>query len=39
MTYAVNGRQYVVQAVGGHGPLGTKLGDYVMANALPETAG
>ena len=35
MTYAVNGKQYVVQAAGGHGPLGTKMGDYVMAYALP----
>jgi glucose dehydrogenase len=25
----------VVQAAGGHGPLGTKMGDYVMAYALP----
>jgi quinoprotein glucose dehydrogenase len=35
MTYAVNGKQYVIQAAGGHGPLGTKMGDYVMAYALP----
>ncbi len=35
MTYSVNGRQYVVIAAGGHGSFGTKLGDYVMAWALP----
>ena len=34
MTYAVHGRQYVVTAAGGHGSLGTKLGDYVIAYAL-----
>lgn len=35
MTYAVNGRQYMVIVAGGHGGLGTKRGDYVMAFALP----
>lgn len=35
MTYAVNGRQYVVIAAGGHGSFGTQLGDYVIAYALP----
>ena len=36
MTYSGrNGRQYVVIAAGGHAHLGTKLGDYVMAFALP----
>jgi quinoprotein glucose dehydrogenase len=35
MTYTVNGKQYVVIAAGGHGKLGTKQGDYVMAFALP----
>jgi len=35
MTYALNGKQYVVIAAGGHGPLGTQRGDYVMAFALP----
>jgi quinoprotein glucose dehydrogenase len=35
MSYAVNGRQYVVTAAGGHGSFGTKLGDYVIAYALP----
>ncbi len=36
MTYEVNGRQYVVIAAGGHGSFGTKLGDYIIAYALPE---
>ncbi len=35
MTYTLNGKQYVVIAAGGHGKLGTKQGDYVMAFALP----
>ena len=34
MTYELNGRQYVVIAAGGHGKLGTKLGDYLVAYAL-----
>jgi quinoprotein glucose dehydrogenase len=34
MTYAVDGRQYVVTVDGGHGSLGTRLGDYVRAYAL-----
>jgi quinoprotein glucose dehydrogenase len=34
MTYQVNGKQYVVIAAGGHGKLGTQLGDYVVAYAL-----
>jgi len=34
MTYEWEGRQYVVIAAGGHGKLGTKLGDYVVAYAL-----
>ncbi len=34
MTYAVGGKQYVVIAAGGHGKLGTKLGDAVVAFAL-----
>jgi quinoprotein glucose dehydrogenase len=34
MSYAVNGRQYVVIAAGGHGGLGTRSGDYVLAYAL-----
>ncbi|MGH8178906.1 MAG: pyrroloquinoline quinone-dependent dehydrogenase [Steroidobacter sp.] len=36
MTYAVNGRQFVVIAAGGHGGLGTTQGDYVVAFALPK---
>lgn len=35
MTYMVNGKQYVVIAAGGHGKLGTKQGDYVLAFTLP----
>jgi quinoprotein glucose dehydrogenase len=36
MSYEANGRQFVVIAAGGHGKLGTKHGDYVVAFALPE---
>jgi quinoprotein glucose dehydrogenase len=35
MTYSVNGKQYVVIAAGGHGKLGTKQGDSVVAFSLP----
>jgi quinoprotein glucose dehydrogenase len=35
MTYTLHGKQYVVLAAGGHGKLGTKQGDYVLAFALP----
>lgn len=36
MTYTgADGRQYVVVAAGGHGSLGTKAGDAVIAYALP----
>jgi quinoprotein glucose dehydrogenase len=35
MTYTFHGKQYVVIAAGGHGKLGTKQGDYVLAFALP----
>jgi quinoprotein glucose dehydrogenase len=35
MTYSINGKQYLVIAAGGHGKLGTKQGDYVLAFALP----
>lgn len=35
MTYVVGGRQYVVIAAGGHARLGTRLGDAVLAYALP----
>jgi len=38
MTYRLreDGRQYVVIAAGGHGRMGTTLGDTVVAFALPE---
>ena len=36
MTYVLNGRQYVVIAVGGHWSGGSPPGDYIMAFALPE---
>jgi len=38
MTYRLHpdGRQYVVIAAGGHGRLGTKLGDALVAFALPK---
>jgi quinoprotein glucose dehydrogenase len=35
MTYSVGGKQYLVISAGGHGKLGTKQGDYVIAFALP----
>ncbi|HVO58906.1 MAG TPA: pyrroloquinoline quinone-dependent dehydrogenase [Dongiaceae bacterium] len=35
MSYTVNGKQYIVIAAGGHGKLGSKRGDYVIAFALP----
>ncbi|MCP3984756.1 MAG: pyrroloquinoline quinone-dependent dehydrogenase [bacterium] len=37
MTYRLDetGRQYVVISAGGHGKLGTRRGDYVVAYALP----
>ena len=34
MTYEVDGRQYLVIAAGGHGNLGTTIGDSVVAFAL-----
>tara|TARA_B000000460_G_scaffold107463_1_gene75285 strand:- start:439 stop:585 length:147 start_codon:yes stop_codon:yes gene_type:complete len=41
MTYRarVGGRQYVVINAGGHGDLQTRLGDYVVAYALPVNSG
>ena len=41
MTYRMrpDGRQYVVVAAGGHGIMGTKVGDSVVAFALPEPSG
>jgi quinoprotein glucose dehydrogenase len=40
MTYRAGAdhRQYVVISAGGHGPLGTARGDYLMAFALPPAA-
>jgi quinoprotein glucose dehydrogenase len=35
MTYSVNGKQFVVICAGGHGKLGTKTGDHVVAFTLP----
>lgn len=35
MTYEEDGKQYVVISAGGHGKLGTTLGDSVVAFALP----
>jgi quinoprotein glucose dehydrogenase len=35
MTYVWKGRQYVVVAAGGHGELGTKTSDAIVAFALP----
>lgn len=34
ISYAVDGKQYVVIAAGGHGGLGTRSGDYVLAYTL-----
>jgi len=38
MTYAIEGRQYVVAAAGGHGMLGEAQSDAVVAFALPARA-
>jgi quinoprotein glucose dehydrogenase len=35
MTYTWKGKQYLVIAAGGHGKLGSKQGDYVVAFTLP----
>ena len=35
MTFQENGKQYVIIAAGGHGKLGTTLGDSLVAFALP----
>jgi quinoprotein glucose dehydrogenase len=35
MTYTADGKQYVVIVAGGHGSIGTKPGDYVLAYTLP----
>lgn len=36
LTYVSEGRQYVVAVVGGHDRIPTKLGDSIIAWALPE---
>lgn len=36
MTYSVNGRQYIVTYAGGHGSFKSKMGDYLIAYALPD---
>ncbi|MEB3753669.1 glucose/quinate/shikimate family membrane-bound PQQ-dependent dehydrogenase [Acinetobacter sp. MD2(2019)] len=36
MTYEMNGKQYLVIMAGGHGSFGTKMGDYLVAYALPD---
>ncbi len=38
MTYTAGGRQYVVIAAGGNAQVGTKIGDYLIAFALPADA-
>lgn len=35
MSYAIDGKQYVVICAGGHSGFNTQIGDYVMAFALP----
>jgi len=35
MTYTVGEKQYVLIVAGGHGSVGTKPGDYVIAYTLP----
>jgi quinoprotein glucose dehydrogenase len=37
MTYEANGKQYIVIMAGGHGSFGTKMGDYLIAYALPDS--
>lgn len=36
MSYAVNGKQYVLIAAGGNAMVGTPIGDYLIAYALPD---
>lgn len=36
MTYEANGKQYLVIMAGGHASFGTKMGDYLIAYALPK---
>jgi quinoprotein glucose dehydrogenase len=35
MTYSIGGKQYIVICAGGHGKAGNKMGDSVVAFALP----
>ncbi len=35
MTYTWKGKQYLLICAGGHGKLGSKRGDYVIAFSLP----
>jgi quinoprotein glucose dehydrogenase len=35
MTYRAGGKQFVAIAAGGHGKLGTRLGDSLIAYSLP----
>lgn len=35
MSYAVGDKQYVLIVAGGHGSVGTKPGDYIIAYTLP----
>jgi quinoprotein glucose dehydrogenase len=35
MMFSLKAKQYLVIAAGGHGKLGTKQGDYVLAFTLP----
>ena len=35
MTFSVGGKQYIVVCAGGHGKAGSKMGDSVVAFALP----
>ncbi len=37
MTYRIGDKQYIVICAGGHGKLGTKMGDSVVAFALPQS--
>jgi quinoprotein glucose dehydrogenase len=36
MTYEANGKQYLVIMAGGHGSFGTRMGDSLIAYALPD---
>jgi len=36
MSYAIEAKQFVVTAAGGHGSFGTKQGDYIIAYALAD---